>query len=280
MKLRITHELDYQYSDEVFLEPHYLYLHPKKSSMIALESYDIQISPTPDFFAKNLDSSDNIQQVAFFKEKTKHLNIKVVSEVLTTEFNPFSFVYHPYENHQLPVKYSPELEIVLQPCLIKSGVTTLIDQTARQIAASVNWKTGTYLTALNEYINQFTYEIREEGAAFDPEKTLLERRGSCRDYSVLYMAFCRVLGIASRFVSGFYYGDAQQETNLHAWVEVYLPGGGWRGFDPTQNCLVAGNHVPLGASAMPNLIAPIVGSFRGQASSFFSPKVTITQYEE
>ena len=278
MTLTIEHELDYQYSNAVFLEPHYLYLHPKRSSLLTLISHEIEITPQPSTIAKNLDSSDNIQYILFFKDTTPSLNIKVKSVVETTEFNPLSFLYHPFESSSLPVKYSNDLEKILSPYLVKDGITTLIDQTARQLAASVNWNTTAFLTALNAYIHQFSYEVREDGLPHTPETTLLGRNGSCRDYSVLFMAMCRALGIASRFVSGYYYVESENQNRiqyLHAWVEVYLPGGGWRGFDPTQNCLVSGNHVPVGTSAIPQMVTPISGTFRGSAVSVFEAKVRI-----
>jgi transglutaminase-like putative cysteine protease len=168
----------------------------------------------------------------------------------------------------------------LQSYLNRKGVTTYVDQTARQIAASVNWDTSSFLSELNKFIHSFAYEIREEGDAYSPEKTLLERRGSCRDYSVLFMAMCRALGIASKFVSGYYFSDPNQPQYLHAWVNVYLPGGGWRGYDPTQNCLVSGRHIPLATSAMPNLISPIHGTFRGSAQSVFKAEVSVRKIEE
>ena len=278
MTLLIEHELDYQYSNAVFLEPHYLYLHPKRSSLLTIISHEIEITPLPSTIAKNLDSSDNIQYILFFKDTTSSLNIKVKSVVETTEFNPLSFLYHPFESSSLPIKYSQDLEKILSPYLVKDGITTLIDQTARQLAASVNWNTTAFLTALNSYIHQFSYEVREDGLPHTPETTLLGRNGSCRDYSVLFMAMCRALGIASRFVSGYYYVESENQNRiqyLHAWVEVYLPGGGWRGFDPTQNCLVSGNHVPVGTSAIPQMVTPISGTFRGSAVSVFEAKVRI-----
>ena len=278
MTLTIEHELDYQYSNAVFLEPHYLYLHPKRSSFLTLISHEIEITPPPSTIAKNLDSSDNIQYILFFKDTTSALNIKVKSVVETTEFNPLSFLYHPFESSNLPIKYSEDLEKILNPYLVKDGITTLIDQTARQLAASVNWNTTAFLTTLNSYIHQFAYEVREDGLPHTPETTLLGRNGSCRDYSVLFMAMCRALGVASRFVSGYYYVDSEDLNRtqyLHAWVEVYLPGGGWRGFDPTQNCLVSGNHVPVGTSAISQMVTPISGTFRGNAVSVFEAKVRI-----
>ena len=277
MNLKIEHELLYEYTDAVHLEPHYLYLQPKRNSLLTLQSYTIEIDPQPDIVAKNLDATDNTQQILFFSKPATRLHIKAISIVETTEFNPLSFVYHPFQNSQLPIEYSEQLQVTLMPYLVKTGITTLVDQTARQIAGGVNWNTTSFLTELNKFINTFAYEVREDGQPNSPETTLLTQTGSCRDYSVLFMAMCRVMGIAARFVSGYHYGDPKQEQYLHAWVEVYLPGGGWRGFDPTQNCLVSGKHILLGASAISEAVTPVYGTYRGSAKSNFITKVHLVE---
>ena len=277
MNIRIEHELFYEYTDAVHLEPHYLYLQPKRSSLLTLKSFQLDVEPQPDFIAKNLDATDNTQQILFFSSPTKKLHIKSTSIVETTEFNPLSFVYHPFQNSQLPIEYSQQLQQTLMPYLVKTGVTTLIDQTARQIAGGVNWNTTSFLTELNKFIHTFAYEVREDGEPNSPETTLLTKMGSCRDYSVLFMAMCRVMGIAARFVSGYHFGDPEQPQYLHAWVEVYLPGGGWRGFDPTQNCLVSGKHIPLGASTISEAVTPVYGTYRGSAKSNFVTRVHLVE---
>ncbi len=277
MNLKIEHELLYEYTDAVHLEPHYLYLQPKRNSLLTVKSYTIEINPQPDIVAKNLDATDNTQQILFFSKPTTRLHIKATSIVETTEFNPLSFVYHPFQNSQLPIEYSEQLQVTLMPYLVKTGITTLVDQMARQIAGGVNWNTTSFLTELNKFINTFAYEVREDGQPNSPETTLLTKRGSCRDYSVLFMAMCRVMGIAARFVSGYHYGDPEQPQYLHAWVEVYLPGGGWRGFDPTQNCLVSGKHIPLGASAISEAVTPVYGTYRGSAKSSFMTSVHLIE---
>ena len=201
--------------------------------------------------------------------------------VETTEFNPFDFVYFPFESKTLPITYSTSYQKTLSPYLGLEGVTPNVEQMARQIASGVRYSTSDYLSALNEFISsKFAYEIREEGAPNTPEFTLINRKGSCRDYAVLFSALCRAMGLATRFVSGYYIGVApvdvpNQTHHLHAWVEVYLPGGGWRGYDPTQHEVVSGNHIPLAASCLPEEITPVFGSYRGAASSILTTNVFI-----
>jgi len=146
-------------------------------------------------------------------------------------------------------------------------VSERVESWARQLASQANWQTVAFLMTLNQTIRAFTYEVREIGAPYPPEQTLTLMRGSCRDYTTLFMAACRSLGMAARFVSGYLFGNPQQEHQLHAWVEVYLPGAGWRGFDPTEGTVVGNRHIFLTSTAKPELAAPISGTFQGQASS-------------
>jgi len=277
----IQHKLRYDYSEAVTLGPHILYLHPRKSALLSVQEFKIQIDPAPVQTSKNLDPEGNIQNILFFKEPTSYLSIEVKTTVETTEFNPFDFVYFPFESKTLPITYSTSYQKTLSPYLGLEGVTPNVEQMARQIASEVRYSTSDYLSALNEFISsKFAYEIREEGAPNTPEFTLINRKGSCRDYAVLFSALCRAMGLATRFVSGYYIGvspvDVPNQTHhLHAWVEVYLPGGGWRGYDPTQHEVVSGNHIPLAASCLPEEITPVFGSYRGAASYILTTNVFI-----
>jgi transglutaminase-like putative cysteine protease len=122
-----------------------------------------------------------------------------------------------------------------------------------------------FLTGVNAYLYEnWQVVIREEGHPLTPELTLEQKEVSCRDLALLFMEICRKAGIASRFVSGYQEGDPDTERRqLHAWTEVYIPGGGWRGYDPTHGLVVADRHVALAASYLPLGASPCIGSFRG-----------------
>lgn len=281
MIAKILHKLHYKYSEPVTLDPHTLYLHPRKSALLSVQSFDLSIDPLAVQISKNLDPEGNIQNILFFKEPTTYLTIRMQTQVETTEFNPFDFVYFPFESKRLPMRYSDAYLKTLSPYLGLEGVTSVVEQTARQLASKVQYETSAFLMQVNEFIfKNFAYEIREEGIPNTPEYTLLSRKGSCRDYAVLFSALCRSMGLATRFVSGYYTGIApvdlpNQTHHLHAWVEVYLPGGGWRGYDPTQHEVVSGNHIPLAASCLPEGITPVFGSYRGVANSTLLTEVFI-----
>jgi transglutaminase-like putative cysteine protease len=113
---------------------------------------------------------------------------------------------------------------------------------------------------------QIQYAVRDRGDAFPASQTLAEGKGACRDTALLFMEACRAMGLASRFVSGYAEGYVQQgRRDLHAWAEVYLPGGGWRGYDPSMGIAVVDRHVAVSAGSVPALAAPLVGTFVGGA---------------
>lgn len=276
MKFAITHKLDYQYSSEVSLDPHIIYLFPKLNESLALKAYSLKITPLPSHIYQNIDLEGNIQSVAFFKHKTKRLQVEANIEVETLPFNPFDFVFFPFDGSQLPFQYTENDLKIIGAYLTKENVTTLIDQVARNLAAEVGWSTAKFLMKLCDFINKsFKYSVREEGMPQSPEYTYLQKIGSCRDYAVFFIACCQALGIAARFVSGYYYSKTLEKNYLHAWAEVYLPGGGWRAFDPTQNNAVSNLHIPMASSLFPEKIGPVTGTYRGKCTSFLDTEVIV-----
>lgn len=267
MHLHVRHRSEYDYDQPVALSPQTLYLYPRTYPYQRLLRYDLTIDPVPSRIIRNIDVEGNVQQVVYFSQPTRHLHVTADIELQSEEFNSFDFVLFPFETERVPFRYPKAVQDLLQPYVAREGVTSQVEDWAKQVAAGAGWQTVPFLTALNSAIRQFTYQVREEGAPRPPEQTLTGRCGSCRDYTTLFMAACRSLGIAARFVSGYLFGNPQQEHQLHAWAEVYLPGAGWRGFDPTEGSMVVNRHIFLTSTAKPELAAPISGTFTGQAQS-------------
>lgn len=267
MHLQVRHTSEYTYDIPVALGPQTLYLYPRTYPYQRLLDYQLVIEPIPSRIVRNIDVEGNVQQVVYFNHPTNYLNVVAEMQLQSDEFNSFDFVLFPFETQRVPFRYPKAEQDLLQPYLEQVGVSERVESWARQIAAEAGWQTTAFLMSLNQTIRQFTYEIRELGAPLPPEQTLTLHKGSCRDYTTLFMAACRSLGIAARFVSGYLFGNPQQEHQLHAWVEVYLPGAGWRGFDPTEGSLVVNRHIFLTSTAKPELAAPISGTFTGQANS-------------
>lgn len=279
MLLNIKHSLHYQYDGLVFLNPHLLHLTPKLTSFQFLKSHRIEVRIEPSFSYKNTDAEGNLTQSLHFNEATDYLTIESYSTVVSKPNPPFSFTFSPFECSQVPFDYPFSEATLLGIYLERIGVTTLVDQFARQTAAAADWQTTGFLVTLCKTIKaNFTYEKRYEGGTFSPETTLIGQKGTCRDYAVFFIACCRAMGLAARFVSGYCYGSPEQAHELHAWAEVYLPGGGWRGFDPTAGLAIDDRYVALASSLHDTQLAPVIGSFKGKAKASLETDVVI-QFE-
>ena len=261
-----THTTTYRYENPVFLEPQAIRLKPRTSGIQQLLNFTIDISPHPAGLTECRDLDGNMEHVAWFNGMTDCFVVTVDSKVVTFCTNPFAFLLKG-EATRLPLNGEGRCLSAVKPYLsdaIEPEVATFSDQ----IAAEANWNTLTFLQLLNERLYATCVVIlREEGPPYEPSKTLRERRGACRDLAWLFMACCRSQGIGSRFVSGYHEGLPNSKNYLHAWAEVYLPGAGWKGFDPTVGLAIADRHVALAAGPRADSAAPVSGSFRGEGKS-------------
>ena len=190
------------------------------------------------------------------------MRILLRCEVVTSRINPFDNLVTAM-NRDLPVELSPEENASMGTYLFRSEPTTVVSQFAEALLAAANGRTLDFLNRLNATLNtRFSQEIREEGLPLSPAGCLLREAGACRDLTVLFMDACRAVGLPTRFVSDYLQGDVDMvHRHLHAWAEVYLPGAGWRGCDPTLNLAVADGHIALAASHSPAGAVPVHGSF-------------------
>ncbi|GET37974.1 transglutaminase family protein [Microseira wollei] len=271
MRYQILHTTTYTYAPAVVLNPHVVRLRSRSDGNQTLHSFSLEISPEPAGISQVLDLEGNAVTRMWFVEPTESLTIKVASEVETHCTNPFNYILEPWAT-QLPIDYPSSVLTQIMPYLNPSpsnAIDPIIYELAQEICHEVSGKTDIFLTQLNQRIyKNCQQEIRETGAPFPPGITWKQQAGSCRDLAVVFIEACRAVGLAARFVSGYQEGDPDsEELHLHAWVEVYLPGAGWRGYDPIQGLVVADRHISLVASALPGNAAPVSGSIRGNARS-------------
>jgi transglutaminase-like putative cysteine protease len=264
----IAHATTYTFSRPVFLEPHTVRLRPRCDGSQRLIRFDLQIEPTPAGLSEYLDVEGNCVVHTWFDGSTESLRVMARCEVETLRENPFDYIVHP-SAARLPVEYADDLRLSLAPYCSRDSADDGVAHFANSIADEVDRQSLPFLAALNRRIFQMCQvTIREEGEPQPSEATLAYRRGACRDLAVLFMDACRALGLGVRFVSGYQEGDPEQERrDLHAWAEVYVPGGGWRGYDPTHGLAVADRHVAVAAGIRPGRAAPITGTFRGTGAS-------------
>lgn len=277
MKFRIRHHTHYRYSRPVFLEPHVVRLCPQGNANQRVASFALQIEPRPSDRSEYMDAEGNTVTQIWFRDLTDVLRVTGETTVETLCANPFDYLVDAGAQ-RLPVDYSELDAMRLTSCRTRTAKVEAIEKLAATLADKAGGQTQQYLPILNDWIytNHRTI-IREDGDPWPAEVTLERAEGSCRDLVVLFMELCRAQGLAARFVSGYQEGDPDQEhRDLHAWAEVYLPGGGWRGFDPTHGLAVADRHVMLAASCRPEGAAPISGTFRGTgATAVMSAKIEI-----
>jgi transglutaminase-like putative cysteine protease len=258
MRISVVHSTQYAYDAPVVLEPHTFRLRPRSDAAQHLTQYALDISPAPTGQTWCLDQDGNVVLETWFRDPLSELSVMSSFQVETLRENPFDFLARS--------ALSPQERRLLEP--YGGSAPAAVDEFAR----SIDGEGMTFLTALTRRMHEeFAHTIREEGAAEPAETTLGARSGSCRDLSVLFCEACRSRGIPARFVSGYEREAAVQEpAHMHAWAEVYLPGGGWRGYDPSQGLAVSTAHVALAASADPLLASPVSGTYRGNARARMS----------
>jgi len=248
----------------VRLGPQSVRFHPRDDGAQRVIGHQQSITPTPLGRSDHLDLEGNRVTQVWFEEETDHFDIEVIMQVETLRCNAFDFIMTP-EATVLPINHEHDV-ICARAYLERIEPDDAVTAFAAELSLAVNRDTLRFLNDLNNQLfADFSHMHRDTGAPQSPALTLESRRGACRDLAVLFVDCCRSEGIAARFVSGYQKGDLQSERrHLHAWPEVYLPGGGWRGFDPTHGQAIADTHVTIAAAAHPRDTMPVSGSFSGK----------------
>ncbi|MEC4982674.1 MAG: transglutaminase family protein [Oscillatoria sp. PMC 1068.18] len=263
MRYKISHQTIYQYNQLILLKPHVLRLRPRCDVGQKLHNFALKIEPKITRKSEITDLDGNSIIKVWFEEATEKLEIKMTAEVETFRSNPFDFLLESWAM-KLPIDYPSSWRSQLQPYQQSYGMggDGAIAELAQDLYQQVEGDTVAFLTTLNHCLNESCeYIIRQTGDAYPAGVTWRKKKGSCRDLAVLFIEVCRAVGLAARFVSGYQEGDPEQNNqDLHAWAEVYLPGGGWRGYDPTLGLAVADTHVALVASAIASYAAPVEGT--------------------
>ncbi len=280
MLFEITHRTRYHYSQPVFLEPYTVRLRPRSDASQNLRSYRIDVTPDPSGLTHCLGLYGNNTETIWFSGLHDNLLIEVHTVVETHRGNPFDFFVTDPAALTVPLEYQPQLARVLGHYRERQGDHPILAAFAQETMLAAKHETIPFLTMLAEAIYQrLEYVLREQGDPWTPEETLTQGLGSCRDSAMLFIDICRSVGIAARFVSGYCIGDAAAGGDMHAWAEVYLPGTGWRGFDPSRGLLVNDDYVAVAAGQLSQDAAPTLGSFRGDATSSMDAEIIMRLVE-
>ncbi|MFN0103774.1 MAG: transglutaminase N-terminal domain-containing protein [Bryobacteraceae bacterium] len=268
MRIRVEHSTVYRYKDAVVLEPHTFRLRPRVSATQRLVEFEMQIAPTPAGTTECLDQDGNAALHAWFNTPTGELSVRSRFSVELLRENPFDFVLDG-SACKLSLWYPAPLCDALAPYRNDAQVGEGVKQYANVVAGTAQWDLLAFLTALNRQLFHSSRHVtRPDGPPWPSDLTLRLQEGSCRDLAVLFCDACRTVGIAARFVSGYECATAgRDDSYMHAWAEVYLPGAGWRGYDPSRGLAVANAHVAVAAGFDPELAAPISGLYTGGMGS-------------
>jgi transglutaminase-like putative cysteine protease len=269
MRFEIRHETVYGYSAPVRLGPQLLRLRPRYDGAQQTIDYECLIEPAPSRRSVQLDAYGNLIEQAWFLGETSELRIVSRALVDTLRTNPFDYLLEP-SAVGLPFSYPAALRAPLAGYRDGGEIAPEVIRLANSLAAGVRQQPVGFLVELSRWLSEnIDHEVREQGIAHPPEVTLAKGRGACRDVAMLFIAVCRHQGIAARYVTGYQARSAvpRERRYMHAWPEVYLPGGGWRGFDPTHGIAVADAHVAVAAAPGPEGAAPVSGSFSGESVS-------------
>lgn len=292
----LHHVTHYRYDRPVKLGAQVVRLRPAPHSRTRILSYSQTIDPVQHFCNWQQDPFANYQARLVFSERTREFKVTVDLVAEMAVHNPFDFFLEPAAE-QFPFAYDAGLQQELAPYLAKAVLTPRLDAYLQKVDRRPR-RTIDFLVALNQQLYEdIDYTIRMEPGVQTPEETLTLASGSCRDSGWLLVNLLRHMGLAARFVSGYLIqltpdvksldgpsGPSSDFTDLHAWCEVFLPGAGWIGLDPTSGLLAGEGHIPLACTPQPSSAAPIEGAVEksevefshqmGVTRIFESPRVT------
>jgi transglutaminase-like putative cysteine protease len=263
MKLSIDYSAAYRYEGRVSLSPHVVRLFPRDALQARVTSLHFATNPSGSVHWRH-DLFDNVVAQCFYPHEEDCLLFEFRAEIAVEERNPFGFLLDS-RALQWPPEYTPRERAVLAAFLAAPAI-----QLPARLRPVSGGETVGVLVAMNEWIHaHIAYERREDGEPHPPEETLRRGRGACRDTAVLLAAALRAQGLAARLVSGFLWEsasdpvEAKADNALHAWTEVFLPGAGWVGLDPSNGVFVDHHYLATAVGTAPADIAPVSGLYFG-----------------
>jgi uncharacterized protein (DUF2126 family)/transglutaminase-like putative cysteine protease len=280
IKVALEHRTSYTFDRLVEVHPHVVRLRPAPHSRTPIEAYSLSIEPADHFINWQQDAFGNFLARVVFPNRSRNLTITVGLIADMKVINPFDFFIEDWAE-RIPFEYPKSLAEDLKPYLRPvdengegSGPGDLTQAWVKNFSVAPGTRTIDFLVALNRAVNaDVGYSLRMEPGVQTPDFTLRSGIGSCRDSAWLLVSILRQLGYAARFVSGYLVqltsdvealdgpsGPAADFTDLHAWTEVYIPGAGWIGLDPTSGLFAGEGHIPLSATPHPESAAPITGA--------------------
>jgi transglutaminase-like putative cysteine protease len=285
MILSVRHVTTYRYKRPVAFGEHRMILLPRESHDQKVLDLKLEITPKPADLRWTQDMFGNHVAVARFAERSAALRIESV--VLVDHF-PIDVAETRVEASasSYPFAYGmpdmPELApFIARRCPDADHV--LAGWVRGFLSEGGSTDTLALLVKLTRTIREtFTHVNRHEKGVQDPLLTLRLRRGSCRDLALLMIEAVRALGMAARFVSGYLHlpdhsDDDRDESggNMHAWLQVYLPGPGWLDLDPSSGIVGNRDLIRVATVRVPAQAIPLQGTWSGFPTDFLKMTVAV-----
>ena len=275
--IRIIHETQYFYSQPVQFGPHRVLMRPREGHDLRIVGSRIEIEPKASVRWLR-DIENNSVAILSFSEPADRLRVFAEIDVDLSEDNPIECLIEP-SAREYPFQYPQHEQVALVPYRLPSYP---YDGPALHNWLYESYRTGQAIDTFEMLMNLNTrifeylqYNERHEAGVQCPNETLTKKTGSCRDYAVLMMEVARYLGFGARFVTGYIQMAEGQHGATHAWTEIYLPGAGWRGFDPTNNKLAGSEHISVAVAREQENAAPVSGSWSGPSDAFERMEVSV-----
>lgn len=269
-RIRITHLTEYHYTQPVSFGPHRALVRPREGPDVRIVNTRVEIEPAATVRWMR-DIEGNSVAILAFDAPAPRLRLFAEVDVDRAEGTSADYLIDP-EARLFPFQYGWDEQVNLVPYRLPSypyDGAALGSWLRELYQPGQTVETSELLSRLNTRIyEQLRYAARDDPGVQLPHVTLSKGTGSCRDYAVLMMEAARHWGFGARFVTGYIQMGEGQHGATHAWTEVYLPGAGWRGFDPTNNKLVGSEHISVAVARGQEKAAPISGSWEGPASAF------------
>jgi transglutaminase-like putative cysteine protease len=277
-RIRITHRTEYFYRVPVSFGPHRALVRPREGHDVHIESSRLEIEPLADVRWLRDIYGNSIAVLNFSGPPAQKLSI--FSELVVAHYdeNPLDFLIDP-NALSYPFQYAADEQAELIPYRLSSYPHDgqLLRKWLEDLYTPGQLiNTFDLLSNLNTRIfESFKYQPRDEPGVQLPSQTIALGSGSCRDYAVLMMEAARHWGFGARFVTGYIQMEQGQHGATHAWTEIYIPGAGWRGFDPTNNKFAGAEHVSVAVARDPDKACPLSGAWEGPAEAFDHMEVSV-----
>ena len=270
--VRLRHLTRYRFEHAAALATHQIRLRPAPHTLSIVRDYAMRIEPDDAEIRWHHDPHDNWLARVTFARLVEVLEIEVRLDVQLQPVNPFDFYVEPWAL-QYPFEYEATMARELASYMAVDAPSERMRAFVHELREKLRGRnTVEALTLANRMaFERIRYTTREEQGVFEPEQTLEQGCGSCRDSAWLLVQAFRHLGVAARFTSGYLVqlrregGPSEDTLALHAWCEAFVPGAGWLGFDATSGLVTAEGHIPLASVVLPANAAPVTGAFTGPA---------------